>query len=151
MRELIEGVDLTGTGACAAFSLRKTARAVTQVYDAGLRETGVRSTQFTILVAIAKSQPATVGALAKLTLMDPTTMTRNLRLLKSEGLVEVSPRGERREKCVRLSKKGERALARSVPVWRAMQSRFVASFGERKWSEMRRELELLAALAVERR
>ena len=148
MRELVEGVDLKGTGACAAFNLRKTSRAVTQLYDAGLAKAGLRSTQFTILVATAKAQPATVGALAQLTLMDPTTMTRNLRLMRRAGLVEISPRGERREKLVRLTGKGSRALARATPVWREVQARFVSKFGERKWFEMQRELEMLAALAA---
>ena len=151
MRELVKGVDLKGTYGCAAFSLRKTARVVTQLYDEALREAGLRSTQFTVLVTIAKSQPATVGDLAALTLMDPTTMTRHLSLLKAEGLVEVAPRGQRRAKLVRLTPKGEKALVRATPVWRGMQARFVGAFGEGKWNSMRRELELLAGLAAQPR
>lgn len=148
MRQLVEGVDLKGTFGCAAFSLRKTARVVTQLYDDALRGAGVRSTQYAILVAIAKDQPATIGDVAERTLTDPTTMTRNLRLLKAEGLVEIAARGAKRAKLVRLSKKGERVLVKATPAWRAMQTRFVGRFGERKWEEMRRELETLAAIAT---
>src|SRR5262245_66565161 len=117
MLEHVEGVDLKVTRACAAFNLRRTARAVTQLYDAALRDTGLRSTQYAILVAIAKAQPLSVGALAGLILADQTTMTRNLRLLESCGFVNVSPRGARREKRVRLTKKGGQALARATPLW----------------------------------
>jgi len=148
MKAPIAGVDLTGTGTCAAFNLRRASRVVTQLYDAGLSPTGLRSTQFTILVATAKNQPASVGALAEVTLMDQTTMTRNLSLMAREGLIEISARGAKREKLVRLTAAGERALAKAVPVWRAMQERFLASFGAGKWRELRQELELAAGLAV---
>ncbi|MBL8779933.1 MAG: winged helix-turn-helix transcriptional regulator [Alphaproteobacteria bacterium] len=149
MKTPIAGVDLTGTGTCAAFNLRRASRVVTQLYDAGLSPTGLRSTQFTILVATAKNQPASIGKLADVTLMDQTTMTRNLRLMVREGLIEVSARGAKREKSVRLTPAGERALAKAVPVWRAMQERFLGSFGAGKWRDLRRELELAAGLAVE--
>lgn len=149
MRTQIEGVDLQGTRGCAAFNLRRTTRAVTQLYDAGLREAGVRSTQYAILVAVAKAQPVSVGALAAIILMDQTTMTRNLRLMETEGLIEVSARGARREKLVRLTKKGERVLARATPLWRAMQARFVSQVGERRWAELRRALDDVAEFAAQ--
>jgi DNA-binding MarR family transcriptional regulator len=142
-------VDLTGARGCAAFNLRKTARVVTQAYDAALKPSGLRSTQFAILVAIARLDAPSVGALAATTLMDATTMTRNLRLLKAEGLIEISPRGAGREKLVQLSKAGERALARAVPMWRTVQARFVSAFGSMKWSKMRAELEEVASLAAD--
>jgi len=144
----VEGVDLKGTRACAAFNLRRTARAVTQLYDAGLREAGVRSTQYAILVAVAKAQPVSVGALAATILIDQTTMTRNLKLMETDSLIEVSARGARREKLVRLSKKGERVLARATPLWRAVQTRFVDRIGERRWAELRRALDDVAMLAA---
>lgn len=149
MKSPIAGVDLTGTGACAAFSLKRASRVVTQLYDAGLAAVGVRSTQFAILVATAKNQPVSIGALAKITLMDETTMTRNVRLLARDGLVDVPARGAKREKRVRLTAKGERALARAVPVWRATQARFVAAVGAGTWRAMLRELET-ASVAAQR-
>lgn len=143
------GVDLTGTGTCAAFNLRRASRVVTQLYDAGLSPTGLRSTQFAILVATARSQPVSVGTLAELTLMDQTTMTRNLRLMVRDGLIAVPARGAKREKLVRLTPAGERALAKAVPVWRAVQERFLSSFGAGKWHDLRQELKLAAGAAVE--
>ena len=145
----VEGVDVRGARGCAAFNLRKTARVVTQLYDDALRDGGLRSTQFTILMAIARSEEPTVGMLAELTMMDSTTMTRNLRLMAAEGLVEIAARGARRAKIVALSPKGARLLARAVPLWRAAQARFETAFGVRRWSELRRELESVAAVALQ--
>jgi len=38
MRQDSSKLDLTGTGYCASFNFRRTARAVTQLYDAALQD-----------------------------------------------------------------------------------------------------------------
>ena len=57
-------LNLNGTGSCASFNFRRTARAVTRLYDQAFEPFGIRSTQFTILVGIAKTQPTSISALA---------------------------------------------------------------------------------------
>jgi DNA-binding MarR family transcriptional regulator len=142
-------LDLNGTGYCASFNFRKTARAVTRLYDAALQESGIRSTQFAILVGIAKSQPVSIGALADVLVMDGTTLTRSLRLLQKEGLIAISSRAAMRQRFLTVTAKGERVLARSLAAWRKAQERFVATIGSQYWMDLRNELERLAHLAVE--
>jgi DNA-binding MarR family transcriptional regulator len=142
-------LDLHGTGYCASFNLRKTSRAVTRLYDAALQETGIRSTQFAILVGILKEQPVAIGALADVLVMDGTTLTRSLRLLQKEGLIAISSRAAMRQRFLTVTAKGESALARSLPAWRKAQERFVAAVGSEYWLDLRNELERLAHLAVE--
>ena len=142
-------LDLNGTGYCASFNFRRTARAVTGLYDMALRETGVRSTQFAILVGIAKNQPVSMGALAGVLVIDCTTLTRSLRLLEKEGLIAISNRAAMRQRCLTITAKGKRTLARSLPAWRAAHERFVATIGSQYWVELRSELERLAHVAVE--
>jgi DNA-binding MarR family transcriptional regulator len=146
---VVEDIDLRGAFGCAAFTLRKTARVITQAYDSAMRAGGLRSTQFTILVAVIRSQPISVGNLAKLTLMNPTTMTRSLALLKSDGLVDIAARGSRREKHVRITEAGTLALARTAPLWRAVQQRFEQRYGVQNWSQLRRDLDRVAQLRGE--
>ena len=141
-------IDLTGTGSCAAFNLRRTSRAVTSLYDTGLAPSGLSSTQVTILIALAKSEPVSVGALAKILLADHTTLTRNVALLSTKGLVTVSPRSAMRQRLVSLTSRGSTALARSVRRWRKIQTDFVGSFGQRRWKEMQKALDELASIAV---
>ena len=141
-------IDLTSTGSCAAFNLRRTSRAVTALYDSALTTSGLSSIQTTILIAVAKSEPVPVGVLAKILIADHSTLTRNLALLSTEGLVEVSPRSTMRRRLVSLTSKGNTALARSVRRWRKIQTHFVGSFGERRWKETQKALEELAAVAV---
>lgn len=142
-------LDLNGTGYCASFHLRRTARAVTRMYDVVMQETGIRSTQFSIMVGIAKHQPVAIGALAEVLILDPTTLTRSLRLLEKEGLIAVSERSTMRQRFLSITPKGERALERSVVAWRKAHERFIATVGPEYWNEMRSELEKLARVVVE--
>jgi DNA-binding MarR family transcriptional regulator len=148
MKRAIDGLDLTATGACGAFNLKRAARAVARVYDAQLLRVGLRSTQFTTLVAAAKAGPAPVGHLAEMTGMDQTTMTRGLQLMARQGLVSIAKRGRGRTKIVTLTREGERLLKRATPRWRAAHARFTATFGPVKWRTMQRELERAAALQL---
>ncbi len=140
-RNTARRMNLYGTGECAAFALRKAARAVTQLYDETLRAAGVRSTQFAILVAVAKTQPISVGALAELTVIEPTTMTRSVALMASQGLLEISDRGEGRRKLVSLTALGRRQLARALPLWRAAQKKLMTKVGADEWPGLQRRLE----------
>jgi len=142
-------LNLDGTGYCASFNFRRTARAVTRLFDLALQESGIRSTQFAILVGIAKEQPVSIGSLAELLVIDNTTLTRSLRLLKKEAFIAISNRAAKRQRFLTITAEGEQALARSLPAWRAAQQRFVATIGTEHWGELQSELERLAHVAVE--
>jgi len=148
MKKYFSSLDLSGTGYCGSFNFRRTARAVTRLYDMALQESGIRSTQFAILVGIAKNQPVSVGALGDLLVIDSTTLTRSLRLLKKEGLIAISNRAARRQRFLTITAEGEHMLARSLPAWRKAHERFVATIGSEYWLELRNELERLAHVAV---
>jgi DNA-binding MarR family transcriptional regulator len=136
--------NLAGTNACASFVFRKVARAVTRFYDLAFEKFGIRSTQFTILVGVAKTQPTSIGSLSELLLIDPTTLTRTLQRLQKDGLIDISARSKMRQRFVTLTERGRQALARSLPLWRKAQKRFEQMVGQESWTEMRHELEWLA-------
>src|SRR5215471_333467 len=140
-------LDLAGTSGCAAYQFRRTSRAVARLYDAALAPSGLRSTQFAILTAIAKLQPVAMSRVGEILVIDPATMTRSLKLLQKDGLVEIAPRGVRRERLLTLTLKAQKALAIAVPLWREAQARFLASLG-REWKEFRDQLEHAAEVAV---
>ncbi|MBV9888440.1 MAG: winged helix-turn-helix transcriptional regulator [Acidobacteria bacterium] len=149
MTSPLSQLDLDGTGYCASFNFRRTARAITRMYDDAFRETRIRSTQFTILIAVAKSQPSSIGKLASILLIDSTTLTRTLAKLQKQGLLTVSKRAERRQRFVNLTEAGVNALKESLPGWRAAHERFVKTVGADFWLGFRRELERLAHVAVD--
>src|SRR5262245_34141586 len=115
---------------CACFSLRKAARAVTHLYDQTLGPSGLRVTQFTLLVALSLSEQLTLTRVAERLVMDRTTLTRNLAPLERAGLVKSGRRPDRRERYLRLTPAGRRALERALPLWRQAQAHAVTAIGE---------------------
>jgi DNA-binding MarR family transcriptional regulator len=148
MKDILANLDLTGTGYCASLNFRRTSRMVTRMYDAAMQESGVRSTQFAILVGIAKLQPVAMGTLARVLMLDSSTLTRSLRLLQKEGMIEKSKRGEMRQRFLKLTRSGEKALQRSLPLWRAAHATFVATVGAKYWLKLRNELESIAKSTI---
>ena len=146
---LLASLDLSGTGTCAAFNFRRTARAVTRLYDLALEPSGIRSTQFAILTAVAKFQPVSISRIGDILVLDPTTLTRSLRLLQKQGLLEISPRSTRRHRFLNLTDAGAKSLALAIPLWRKVQAEFLGLMGGESWKGFRDELERLSKLAVD--
>src|SRR5271155_4029320 len=73
--------------ACMCGSFRRTARALSQLYDEALRPVGLRGTQHTILQALARTGEVTQGRLGEILAMDSTTLTRTLRIMRQEGWI----------------------------------------------------------------
>jgi DNA-binding MarR family transcriptional regulator len=147
MADLFANLDLSGTGFCASFNFRRAARAVTRLYDQALQKFGIRSTQFSILVAVAKFQPVSIGRLAAVLVTDHTTLTRSLGLMKKQGLLSVSPRSIKRQRFLTLTAQGEKVLSEALPEWRKVQERFVQLVGPDYWFKLRNELENVSSLA----
>jgi DNA-binding MarR family transcriptional regulator len=144
-----DGIELSGTGSCICFNVRKTARAVTQLYDAALRPLGLRSTQFAILVAVAKRGPIGVRGLGELLVTDPTTLSRSLSKLELTGHLLITPGLDRRERFVRLTRHGRSALQKSIPRWRMVQQTLLGKLSEPEWRETRERLDQIKNIALE--
>jgi DNA-binding MarR family transcriptional regulator len=115
---------------CLCGNARMAARAVTSFYDEGLRPSGLRATQLAVLWAVVALPGATIKAIAKCIAMDATTLTRNLRVMADDGLVELAEGEDRRERAVRPTAKGRRLFAKAMPLWEQTQARFARLSGQ---------------------
>src|SRR3989442_2843652 len=104
---------------CVCNTLRMAARAVTQLYDDGLRPSGLRVTQFSILATFARMGEANLKELEDELAIDQTTLTRSLGLLERDGLIERGPHPDARVKVMRRASKGRRALEAARQRWAA--------------------------------
>lgn len=112
---------------CTCSALRRATRALTASYDAALKPTGLRVTQFAILRHLDRLGPIPVSRLAAEAALERTTMGRNLDPLKRRGLVAITPgAADPRERRVSLTASGREALAAATPYWREAQSRINA-------------------------
>jgi DNA-binding MarR family transcriptional regulator len=133
---------------CACASLRRAARAVTQLYDAELRATGLRSTQLTLLQVLARSGGLAQGALGELLATDSTTLSRTLRPLADEGWIRGRPGEDRRVVIWTITDAGRKQLASAEPAWRAVQRALRARLGQERWDAMLSELATVAQAAA---
>jgi DNA-binding MarR family transcriptional regulator len=122
------------------------ARAVTRTYDRALRPSGLRSTQFTILVAASVSGGIPLHRLANILGLERTTLTRNLAAIEREGLIQVA-RVDGRTRNVLISPSGTARLKQALLLWDKVQQTLRHKLGEKGWSILHESLEKLAKVA----
>src|SRR5271154_6160979 len=116
---------------CVLMRARLISRVLTAMYDDALRPFGIGSPQFALLVIIFGIQPATRAEIGRYYHQDRSTLTRNLKILLSEGWAEEIPgEGGGRGRPIALTKAGEGLLVEGAPTWRAAQARAKALLGE---------------------
>jgi DNA-binding MarR family transcriptional regulator len=117
-------------------SFRRTSRVLTQLYEEALRPLGLRPTQLTILQALSRTGEVSQGQLGKVLAMDSTSLTRTLAIMAWRGWITERRGEDRRERWVRLSKRGDVQLRRALPAWEKVQSRLRRQLGEQAWNNV---------------
>lgn len=103
---------------CLCLHAQRAARALARRFDAALAPAGITSGQFSLLNALNRPKPPTIGSVAALLVMDRTTLTANLKPLQQRGLVVVEiGEQDRRSRTLRLTAAGAAALAAALPIW----------------------------------
>ncbi len=131
---------------CNCFALRSAARHITQLYDQFLAPSGLRSTQFSILAKLRRLGPLTINELAKVMIIDRTTLGRNIQPLQRDGWIKIEPAAsDRRAKKLHLTKAGEQRLQAALKAWSRAQAKFETAFGPKRAADMRALLRGVAA------
>jgi DNA-binding MarR family transcriptional regulator len=107
---------------CYCATLRQAARAATALYEEALSDSGVRSTQFTILQALKTAPDLQTTEVGQLLGIDQTTATRTLALMRKSKLVGDFAGADRRERRWRLTPLGEATYRRLLPKWESAQA-----------------------------
>jgi DNA-binding MarR family transcriptional regulator len=116
---------------CMLMRARLISRVITAIYDEELRSLGIISPQFALLVIISEIEPATRAEIGRYHHQDRSTLTRNLRILLSEGWAEeVQDEGGGRGRPIVVTKAGKDLLRKGAPAWRVAQRRAKALLGE---------------------
>jgi DNA-binding MarR family transcriptional regulator len=132
---------------CACYNLRRAARATTRLYDDFLKPSGLRTTQYSVLMAAKLRGPVTLTKLAEITITDRTTLTRNLTVLEKKGLVASEPGEDRRERLVTLTEQGEEALVAAIPLWEAAQAHIEQGLGGERVGSLLKDLSAIVSIS----
>lgn len=103
---------------CLCLHAQRAARALSRRFDLAFRELGITSGQFSLLNSLNRPEPPTIGAVARLLVMDRSTVTANLKPLERMGAVVVSvDPDDRRGRRAGLTDAGRSLLTRATPIW----------------------------------
>ena len=141
MKQLL---DMTSVENCTCFNVRRVSRAITQFFDAGVRQHGIRPTQTPILRALQAKNGWSMAELSEWLGLERTTLLRNLRPLRRDGLVRTRGGGSGGQVELEITEKGRKILAKVLPAWRSAQDKVVATLGQERWSAIIRDLEEVA-------
>lgn len=108
---------------CYCTQFRRSANAITRIYDEALRPVGLKITQLTLLRGLDRLRSATFNEIADELSLDKTTISRNIKLLIDAGWVRVSADSDARYKRASLSAAGARMLRNADPYWQEAQAR----------------------------
>ena len=133
------------TETCINLSYRKAARVISQIYDRELSACGIKCTQFSILRAIHLLKSTTNAELQQHLALDQTTLTRGLKPLIRDGLIEANPGTDRRQKFLTLTLAGEKLHRRAGTHWLKAQQHVRERLGQDMTDQM---IELNAALVA---
>src|ERR1041385_7542477 len=92
---MADPIDLREVSACTCLAARRIARALTQAYDQALEPAALTVNQFGLLAKLHGASQGgragvRIGALAARLGMHPTTLNRDLKPLRAQGLVSDS-------------------------------------------------------------
>ncbi|TAJ39413.1 MAG: MarR family transcriptional regulator [Reyranella sp.] len=105
--------------ACAGWNARLAARRITQFLEQRMAGSGLSFAQFGLIAEIASAADDTITALAVRMGLDQSTLSRTLRTLEADGLVEIAiVESDQRKRMVWLTEKGARRLEASLASWR---------------------------------
>jgi DNA-binding MarR family transcriptional regulator len=130
---------------CNCAALRQAARRVTKLYDDALAPVGLGVNQYSILARLNRVGPSTIQDLARLLVMDRSTLGHLLRPLEKRNFVRLEVcEQDRRSHIVALTEAGEAVVAKARSRWATAQRRFESTFGKEAALELRTVLKEIA-------
>ena len=135
---------------CACGHLRKAARVTSLLFDEAFRDVGLTNAQCSLLINISRFEPVSVTELAARMHMDQTTVTRNIKILEKNRLVEsFKDAGDARKKLVTLTPLGKSRLDSAKPGWQRAQTFIEEKLGPERFAEFLETMHLLTELRDE--
>jgi DNA-binding MarR family transcriptional regulator len=134
----------TALETCAGWNLRRAARRASQFLEERMMASGVTFSQFGLMAEIASADDDTVSALAERMGLDQSTLSRTLRTLEAEGLLEIAVvESDQRKRMVWLTEKGARKLEAALAIWRQAHAKLARQVSVESVRRLSREVESL--------
>jgi DNA-binding MarR family transcriptional regulator len=125
---------------CTCSSLRKLTRTVTRLYDQHLADTGLKTTQYSLLKNI-ENGALPIAELAERLSLERTTLTRNLKPLIDAGWIELKPGTDSRQRIPTITRSGRETIKHARKVWARAQIELQQTIGEQAVRDLHAQLD----------
>lgn len=130
---------------CNCQALRQAARHVSQIYDDYLAAEGLKTSQYSILSKLNRLGPQSINELAKLMVMDRTTLGRAVKPLERDKLLTIEAGEDARVRRLKLTAAGLTKVKAAAAQWREAQKKFETTYGVTDSAELRSALRRVVA------
>ncbi|HEX4187102.1 MAG TPA: MarR family winged helix-turn-helix transcriptional regulator [Solirubrobacteraceae bacterium] len=107
---------------CLAVRVRLLSRRLSRIYDGALRPLGLTVAQLNVLCVLDVSDRARAGRVADLLAMEISTLSRNARIMESEGWITIDRAEHGNGRVLRLTSAGRQKLRKARPAWDRAQT-----------------------------
>lgn len=130
-------------------NLKKISRFLTNFYDLSLKNSGIRSTQFNLLIAFYKSPEKSITDIAKDMGMDRTTLSRNLNPLLKKQLIILAALLDKRCKSYVLTEKGKNIIEDALPYFERAKKFIILLLGDKKHDKLLSDIKELLKITTD--
>jgi len=131
---------------CTNFKLRQLTRLVSQHCETHFAETGLKTTQYSLLSHIDHLGPVQPSELARRMDLDVSTLSRNVQGLVAAGLVELAEGDDARSHRLQLSEAGRAKRQAMKGSWKRAQLSLNERLGDAKVAQLHALLDECLAL-----
>ncbi len=114
---------------CTNLHLRQLMRRVSQHYDLEMARMGLKTTQYSLLSYVVKLGPIRPGDLAHAMMMEPSTLTRNLKPLITAGWAALEAGSDGRSRLVVATEEGRAKRTEAQRRWKVAQESLNQTLG----------------------
>ena len=114
---------------CTSFKVRQLSRRLSQHYDAEVSQSGLKTTQYSLLSHLARLGPSRPVDLAAELKMTASTLSRNLQPLIAAGWIAQGAGADARSRLVQLTEEGEVKRREALAHWKTAQQKLNALLG----------------------
>lgn len=134
---------------CTDFKAKRLSRLLSRHYDTELAKAGLKTTQFTLLSHLVLLGAMTQGELAQKMGLEPSTLTRNLKLLMDKGWVTQALGSDGRVRLVSITAAGEAKQQEADQFWKLAQKTINSILGKERVEALNSLLDQCASLLGE--
>lgn len=127
---------------CYCLMLRNITSLIKKIYNKNFQILEITNEQFTILEHIQYLGPISVTDLSKKIKIDRTTLSRNLKVLEKNKLIEDNNFNSRSRQII-LSREGKTTIKKAEEIWEKIQKEIETTLGTEKLENIKETLKIL--------